>query len=332
MKSVLLTILLSSCWLAQAQNLVPNGSFEEGGGCQENRQRVSIPFPWDKIGTPDLFRMGCAVFGVPDTELGHQDTIHGKSYAGIRLDNGDEEMLMLRLDKKLESGKRYRFSMWVSLAEISQYSQHVLSIALHDTYFLAHDPLYSTGIRLQSDDTLNMDTWVEVYTEYTAKGNERFLYIGNLFGPENYRPIAPNLEPRGYDNCYIYIDNIRLELVNPIKHSFTLSDILFDLNSASLKPSAHAHLDSLAHILLSCPHCPVTITGHTDNTGSEAYNLKLSLQRAETVRTYLVAQGLSEWAITVAGKGFTEPIAPNDSPENRSRNRRVEIVQLRVEQ
>lgn len=332
MKPALLTLLLLLSTLLPAQNLIPNGSFEEGGGCQEDRQRVSVPFPWDRVGTPDLFRMGCKVFGVPDTELGHQDTIHGKSYAGIRLDYGDEEMLMLRLDEKPIAGKRYRFSMLVSLAEVSQYSLHILSVAFHNTYYFKPDPLYSNITRLHSPDTLNMDTWIEVSAEFTAKGTERFLYLGNLLGPENYMPLSDTARPRQFDNCYIYIDNIRLEPLSPVVHSFTLSDILFDLNSATLKPTAHNYLDSLATMLLSCPTCPVSIDGHTDNTGSEAYNLKLSLQRAETVRNYLVSQGLTAALITISGKGFTEPIVPNDTPENRSKNRRVEIIQLRVEQ
>ena len=66
--------------------------------------------------------------------------------------------------------------------------------------------------------------------------------------------------------------------------------------------------------------------GHTDSVGSEAYNQKLSLARAESVKTYMVSQGLPAAKVRVEGKGESSPIAPNDTEEGRAKNRRVEIT------
>jgi len=67
-------------------------------------------------------------------------------------------------------------------------------------------------------------------------------------------------------------------------------------------------------------------TGHTDGVGSDAYNKKLSLARAEAVKTYMVSQGVSADKIRVEGKGKSNPIASNDTEEGRAKNRRVEIT------
>jgi outer membrane protein OmpA-like peptidoglycan-associated protein len=68
------------------------------------------------------------------------------------------------------------------------------------------------------------------------------------------------------------------------------------------------------------------VEGHTDSIGTDEYNRRLSEQRAEAVRDYLVAQGISSEAITSSGFGKSEPVASNDTPEGRQQNRRVELV------
>lgn len=73
----------------------------------------------------------------------------------------------------------------------------------------------------------------------------------------------------------------------------------------------------------------VKIIGHTDNIGHEKFNEKLSLKRAESVKKFLVKNGLNEARVTVDGKGMRAPIAENDTEENRAKNRRVEILLYR---
>jgi outer membrane protein OmpA-like peptidoglycan-associated protein len=108
------------------------------------------------------------------------------------------------------------------------------------------------------------------------------------------------------------------------------ADILFDFDKAVIKPQAEAALTNAAALILNRS---VRVEGHTDSKGSDAYNQKLSLQRAEAVRTWLAQKGGVDRArITAAGLGARNPVAPNtaadgsDNPEGRQRNRRVELI------
>ncbi len=105
-----------------------------------------------------------------------------------------------------------------------------------------------------------------------------------------------------------------------------LPDILFDTGRATLRPEAREILSRIAGILLVAPEYRLSIEGHTDSTGRPERNLKLSLERAQVVRDYLVAAGVSPALMTTRGFGETRPIAPNTTPEGRRKNRRVEIV------
>lgn len=106
----------------------------------------------------------------------------------------------------------------------------------------------------------------------------------------------------------------------------TLPDILFDFDRASLKPQARSTLAKLAGVLQLVPDVDLEIEGHTDSTGTEAYNLDLSRRRAESVERFLAGEGVSPRRMSSRGFGEERPIADNDTVEGRSRNRRVEIV------
>jgi outer membrane protein OmpA-like peptidoglycan-associated protein len=103
------------------------------------------------------------------------------------------------------------------------------------------------------------------------------------------------------------------------------SEILFDTNSAILYPGSFDRLRSLAQTLNRYPKSDVIIKGHTDSAGEESYNQTLSERRADTVREFLIAQGVATPRITAIGFGETVPVASNATPEGRQRNRRVEI-------
>jgi outer membrane protein OmpA-like peptidoglycan-associated protein len=103
------------------------------------------------------------------------------------------------------------------------------------------------------------------------------------------------------------------------------SGLLFDINKASLNPSSRANLDSLAKTLNKYPETNIIIDGHTDDTGSEKHNMKLSVERATSVETYLKNRGVSASRITTHGFGEALPKADNTTVEGRSQNRRVEI-------
>jgi outer membrane protein OmpA-like peptidoglycan-associated protein len=107
-----------------------------------------------------------------------------------------------------------------------------------------------------------------------------------------------------------------------------LSGVNFETNKATLKPMAREKLSKLSGVLLGFPgEYKLEIEGHTDSTGSDAYNQKLSQSRAESVRSFLLEQGIpTERIPSTEGFGRTRPIAPNDTRVNREKNRRVDIV------
>jgi len=115
------------------------------------------------------------------------------------------------------------------------------------------------------------------------------------------------------------VDNGKAILVN-------LPDgVTFDVASANLKPEFRATLDKVAQSLRDYPDSLVDVYGHTDSTGSDSYNQTLSENRARTVMNYLISQGVPAARLRSQGFGETMPVASNDTPEGRARNRRVEI-------
>lgn len=106
----------------------------------------------------------------------------------------------------------------------------------------------------------------------------------------------------------------------------TLPSIMFDPGKAGLKKGAQSTLKNIAGQLNGEQSVVITVEGHTDNTGSAAKNLKLSEQRAEAVRHYLVAGGIDGHNVTAIGRGEADPVAPNKTASGRQANRRVEVI------
>ena len=106
----------------------------------------------------------------------------------------------------------------------------------------------------------------------------------------------------------------------------SMSDILFDVNKATLKADLKTSLAKVAGILSVYQQFNVSIEGNTDNTGSEDHNMKLSQQRADNVKNFLVEQGIDAGRLTAKGLGMSMPIADNKTKEGRQKNRRVDLV------
>ncbi|MEZ4904931.1 MAG: OmpA family protein [Spirosomataceae bacterium] len=103
-------------------------------------------------------------------------------------------------------------------------------------------------------------------------------------------------------------------------------NVYFDQSSYILRSEAYGQLNRLAAIMKRTPTISIEIVGHTDNTGDPRLNQTLSEQRAKVIANYLGNQGVDESSITHRGEGASKPIAPNDSEENRQRNRRVQFL------
>ena len=108
--------------------------------------------------------------------------------------------------------------------------------------------------------------------------------------------------------------------------------VTFDVASYTLKPEFRATLTQVAQSMNEYPNSLIDVYGHTDSTGSDAYNQTLSENRARTVANFLISQGVSSARIRSQGFGETMPVASNDTAEGRTKNRRVEIKIVPVTQ
>lgn len=107
--------------------------------------------------------------------------------------------------------------------------------------------------------------------------------------------------------------------------AYTLDNVLFATGNAQLKHSSYKALDELAEAMKAKPTMEIEIAGHTDNVGEKDANMKLSQERAESVRNYLISKGIASNRITAKGYGDTQPIADNNTDAGKAQNRRTEV-------
>lgn len=141
---------------------------------------------------------------------------------------------------------------------------------------------------------------------------------------ENFLSENKNIDTDKYEiNTTINTD---LFLVPVEKgETLTLNNIFFEFNKATLQKESHAELNRILPFFQQYPTLKIEIAGHTDNVGSEEYNQKLSEERANSVKDYLLSQGIPAQNIVGRGYGELEPVTSNDTEEGRQENRRVEF-------
>ncbi len=175
-----------------------------------------------------------------------------------------------------------------------------------------------------------------------AKKDNQFVVKSNTIDGELQSPIAANQEYTlvvNAKNYMLHIEDFKVEEQNEFNEiilevvlkkasegdNLILSNVEFNYASAVLKPVSFEHLDLVVIYLLSNPKFKIEISGHTDNTGDYDDNKKLSEQRAKAVVDYLIKKNISEDRLNYNGYSSDKPIADNNTPEGREKNRRVEF-------
>ncbi len=158
------------------------------------------------------------------------------------------------------------------------------------------------------------------------------LPLGKNYGfyisAQGYYPLSANVDLRTKkDTSDVRKDFVLYPIYQIVKKQVAvrLNNVFFDFNSAHLRPESYPELDRFAQFIKTHPNLLIEISGHTDSVGTAQYNIKLSTERAQAVKTYLVNKGCNPKQLVVKGYGFSKPVATNQTEEGRQKNRRVEF-------
>ncbi len=158
-----------------------------------------------------------------------------------------------------------------------------------------------------------------------ATGDGRRAAAGAIIGGTTGALIGQQLDRQAAELRRQLGDNVNVRNTGQELILTLPQDLLFATDSATLRPDLQADLRTIASNLVSFPRSDVIVVGHTDNTGTAAYNQNLSERRAGSVAQVLRAQGVASNRIQTQGRGLTQPVASNATPAGRAQNRRVEI-------
>lgn len=183
----------------------------------------------------------------------------------------------------------------------------------------------------QGEEITFVDTLT--HTSYTGVTNENGRFVVHLPGGT---PFLVKIAAIGKEQRYQTFRTPQLQRnqqygksLYTIKYEppkvITLDNVYFDVNKASLRQESYAELKELLEYLERRKKVRIEIAGHTDNTGEEEANLRLSQRRAESVKQYLVRKGIDPSRIVAKGYGESQPVAMNNTKEGRQKNRRTEV-------
>ena len=348
------------------QNLVPNASFEETRACPKDCDYIGGVIAWNLFPnfSADYFHR-CANayqteeyrrknpqeeilnFSVPRNMFGYQEAHSGNAYAGISMCN---EALAVKLLRPLEKDTVYRVEFLISLADSSNVGTRYFGMYISETpirpvtdhrmvlsgFILDTPPQIQNPPDRYLTDTVN---WTPITGFYTAKGGEQYIAIGGFYPYHDslvhqirsHRPLAKVYRSTEKQLGYYFVDDVSVvsyhqKWAPQIGVNYVLHYIYFDFDKSNLLPESADELNRLSEYLHAHLNYHIVITGHTDNFGTEAYNLNLSNNRAKAVAAYLTESGIDQQRITYSGVGSSAPIADNSTAHGRSLNRRVEVM------
>ncbi len=333
-------------------NLVPNPSFEmlqyhEKDNILEpfmgfRKQMVAWNSPTET--TPDLVKY----INSDNYETAHS----GDIMVGILTHNPNSkksdtwrEYIQVRLDLELDYDEEYLIEFWVMRHPSATIASNNIGALLSRIPFSTYDVQPITHLDLAVNETALINTgqseWQKISAVFTAKGDERFLLIGNFFHNEDtkFQDVKNTTEP-AWHNPYYLIDDVSVRhLAEPgldkleVKKGdvVKLDKIYFESNRWSLLQDSYNQLDQLVVLMENNPKMRIAINGHTDSKGNASYNQKLSENRCVAVFDHLVASGIDPFRLEYTGLGEAYPIDENTTEEGRKNNRRVEFVILTVD-
>lgn len=341
-----------------SQNLVANGSFEQFYKCPgsynyELTEKLAPSWFSANRGTPDLFNTcsrGDA--GVPTNWAGQSKAYSGVGYAGIYCytQSGYREYMQTELIEPLAAKGEYYIEFYYKLSSNSKYSIDRIGFYLSDSakrrkddFVVYSKPTYE--LVLAAPYTRTTGVWAKCGYFMQAKGGEKFLTIGNFSDNKATRTFHIHFskakEAMLNTAAYYYIDDVRVTRLDQPKvekpliivgypeikvdQTYVLKNILFEFDSYQLIGSSFTELDKWVVVIKSKKDWKITLTGHTDERGTDEYNLKLSKQRVQQVADYLVAQGINGKRISIIGEGKKKPLSLGKEEKDHSLNRRVEI-------
>ena len=253
---------------ANAQNLVPNPSFEDYSECPYSDGQIHFAEPWRSVGaSPDFFHkcsndFSSTIVGVPENFPGNQYPFSGLGYAGLSTYNNFEnrEYIQSDLSVTLDSGSLYMIKFYVSLADGSWNA--INSIGL----FLSKDSIYSTNgqaldqyvPQILSDEFITEKSdWVEISGCYLAKGNEQYITIGNFNNNDNTETLY-DPSTSGSNLAYYYIDDVSVVPIEDSASCINSPEIeipnVFTPNGDGVNDYYHLnfkHLENLEFVILN---------------------------------------------------------------------------------
>ena len=166
---------------------------------------------------------------------------------------------------------------------------------------------------------VDLDNKQEAYKGSTPTGS----FFVSIEASKNY---ALQIQKNNY---LFYSQNINLKEISsqqkPYELEITLNNVFFVFDKSELNAVSFLELDKVVELLQKNPALKIEIAGHTDNKGDKKYNQILSQKRAESVVNYLVQKGITAARLVAKGYGDTMPLVPNDTEENKAKNRRTEL-------
>lgn len=360
----ILIIIAFGCYynILSSQNLVLNPSFEDMVKCPDDLQQFdknTTSWSTPTSGSTDLFTLCTDFQDIKSTVnyQGSQPPKNGSNYAGCYFYgiNDYREYIQGSLSDSLIIGSKYKVSLWVSLADKSDMAISDIQILFSDKIFKSYNSQNISLNKSKQQSAINQliaftdqiihnkEDWVLLENEFVANERTLFFIIGNF----NSNRETNKKNQKFFTmvrKAYYYIDDISVVKIDPVLESvvitnqefnersfdtdqrYTFQNLQFEFDRWNIQKTSFEELSELVKHLLKNPELTILIEGHTDEKGSEDYNLDLAYKRVMSVRDFLVLRGISEERIEIISHGESLPKITGTTNHVDQQNRRVEFT------